>query len=72
MSMTGFLRNLMNRLRARPPARTVRVSDRDLSLLMGDREYDHFAWDEVLEIVTFKRDLLTYDDICLAFRINDG
>ena len=72
MSMIGFLRNLVNRLRARPPVQTVRVSDRDLSLLTGDREYDHFAWDEILEIVTFKRDLFTYDDIRLAFRLDDG
>ena len=70
--MTGLLRNLLNRLRSRPPVRTVRVSHKDLSLLKGDREYAHFAWDEVLEVVTFKRDLLTYDDIRLGFRLADG
>lgn len=71
-TMIGFLRHLLNRLRSRPTVQTVRVSNRVVSLLIGDREYDHFRWDEILEIVTFKRDLFIHDDIRLAFRLDHG
>jgi hypothetical protein len=40
-------------------------------LLNGDRFCTRFAWGEVREVATFKRDLGIYDDICLAFRIDD-
>lgn len=28
-----------------------------------------FTWDELVEIVAFKRDMFTVDDICLGFRV---
>ncbi len=30
------------------------------------------AWADVLAITTYKRDLFTYDDICLAFKVGPG
>ena len=68
-AMTSLLRRLIGRLCWRQPTRAVRVSDDGLMLVDGDRSLGHFAWDEVAEIVTFKRDLGIVDDIRLAFRV---
>ena len=70
--MIDLLRRLMSRLRPRAPALAVRVSDETVTLFEGTRQCVHFAWREVQEVVTFKRDCLTYDDIRLGFRIADG
>src|SRR5271155_1719690 len=70
--MSAFLRDLLSRLRPKSPALAVQVSDEGVTLLEGDRQYARFTWVEVREVVTFKRDLGTYDDIRLAFRVDDG
>jgi hypothetical protein len=70
--MAAFLRDLVSGLRWKPSALTVRVSDECVMLLEGDRQCARVVWNDVREVVTFKRDLLTYDDICLAFRVDDG
>lgn len=69
-SMIAYFRDLMSRLRRKPPTPTVRVSDEGMMLFDGDRPGVRFAWSEVQEIVTFKRDLYIYDDIRLAFRVD--
>jgi hypothetical protein len=38
----------------------------------GERRSPAFAWNDVTEIRTFKRDLYIVDDIRLAFHIRDG
>jgi hypothetical protein len=70
--MPAFLRDLASRLRLEPSALALRVSDECVTLVKGDRQCAQVVWNEVREVVTFKRDLLTYDDICLAFRVDDG
>jgi hypothetical protein len=40
-------------------------------LLEGDRQYAEIVRNEVQEVVTFKVDCGTYDDIRLAFRVSD-
>lgn len=40
--------------------------ERDLSTIW------RVAWDEIVEIGAFKRDMLTVDDLCLAFRGSSG
>ncbi|WP_165228198.1 hypothetical protein [Aquisphaera insulae] len=70
--MIGFLRALLRRLRRGTPEPALVVSDAGVTLLDGDRPCDRFAWSEVREIATFKRDFGTWDDIRLAFRLDDG
>jgi hypothetical protein len=62
----------MCRLRPQTPALAVRVSSEGVALFEGGRQCAQFAWSEVQEVVTFKRDCLIYDDIRLGFRIGDG
>jgi hypothetical protein len=69
--MIAFFSNLASRLLPKPPKPAVRVSEEDVTLLEGDRTRERFAWGEVREVVTFKRDCGIYDDIRLAFRIDD-
>jgi hypothetical protein len=66
-----YLRNLVHRLHRKPPIISVRVSDDGVTLFDGDQPSSEFAWNDVSEVVTFKRDLGTYDDICLGFRIDE-
>lgn len=70
--MKARFRDLVNWLRPESPAPSVRVSDEGVTLLEGDRQCAHVAWCEVQEVVAFKRDLGTYDDIRLAFRVDGG
>jgi hypothetical protein len=69
--MIAFLRELTTMMRRQPSALTVRVSDKYVALLEGDRQCAQVIWSEVREVVTFKRDFGTYDDICLALRVDD-
>jgi len=69
--MMAFLRDLVGRLRPKAVALAVRVTDENITVLEGDRQCWQVGWDDIQEIVTFKLDLLTYDDIRLAFRVDD-
>src|SRR4051794_18075677 len=70
-SLLPLLRGLISRLRPKRSTLSVRVFDDFVTLFDGDRQSAQFVWNEVQEVVTFKRDLGTWDDICLAFRVND-
>jgi hypothetical protein len=67
-----MLNSLIGRLRPKPSVQAVQVSDDHVTLLKGDRPYAQIAWNEIQEVVTFKVDCLTYDDIRLALRVDDG
>jgi hypothetical protein len=69
--MLAFVRDLVRRLRPKPSAQAVQVSDEYITLLKGDQEYAQVNWNEVQEVVTFKRDLVIFDDTCLAFCAED-
>ncbi len=56
--------------RARPRA-TIRLLDDGFAVDRDEVEIFRVRWEEVLEIVTFKRDLLTTDCVCLAFRCSE-
>jgi hypothetical protein len=66
-----LLRDLVSRLHWKRPVISVRLSDDTVTLFEGDRPGTEFAWNDVCEVVTFKRDLGIYDDICLGFRIDE-
>ena len=70
--MIDLLRRLMIRLRPKARRWQSGSSDETVTLFEGSRQCVQFAWSEVQEVVTFKRDCLTYDDIRLGFRIADG
>ena len=49
----------------------LRVTDDEVIVCCAGSETSRFRWDEVLEVVTFKRDFGSYDDIRLAFRLDE-
>lgn len=49
----------------------VTVTDAGFRLASGSHEPLDVAWDDVVEIVTFKRDVFAYDVICVGFRLID-
>jgi hypothetical protein len=69
--MMAFLRDLVGRLRPKPLTLAIRVTDENITVLEGDRQCWQVEWDDIREIVTFKLDYGTYDDIRLAFRVDD-
>jgi len=68
--MSARFRGLLSRFLPKSPAPAIRLHEEEVAFLEGKREYARFTWSEVQEIVTFKRDLGIYDEICLAFRVN--
>jgi hypothetical protein len=50
----------------------IRVISEGFQLEAEDHSIVNVRWPDVREIVTFKRDLFSYDEICLAFRVGDG
>ena len=70
--MIADLSGLVGRLRREPPVRSIRVCDDSLMLFEGDQLRRRVRWGDVLEVVAFKRDLITYDEIRLAFRVEGG
>lgn len=67
------LKNLASRFRRRPVVVTIRTGDDRVTIERSDREEPlYFCWRDIEEIQTLKLDLLTTDDICLAFRVSDG
>jgi hypothetical protein len=55
----------------RHPKEVIRPTPEGFSLYRGDREVFSVSWEDVREIVAFKRDLITADCVCLAFRTSD-
>ena len=70
--MRTFLEKFASKLRREPVTFTVRADDGGVVGTMSNREHPvSFSWREVEEIQTFKRDLFSYDEICLSFRVSD-
>ena len=66
-------KNLASRFGRRPVVVAIRTDDERVTIERSDREEPlSFCWRDVEEIQTFKLDLLTTDDIRLAFRVPDG
>lgn len=53
------------------PKEKIRATSEGFDVWRGERELFRVRWDDVREIVTFKRDLITTDCVCLAFRMSD-
>lgn len=53
------------------PKEHIRLAPDGFSLCKGEEEIFSVRWRDVREVVAFKRDLLTSDSICLAFRVGD-
>lgn len=70
--MWNFLEKFVSRLMREPASVTI-ASDNDRVIATWSNRVRpaSFAWNEVEEIETFKRDLFAYDEICLAFRVSD-
>jgi hypothetical protein len=67
------LKNIASLLRRRPVVVTLQMDDERVTIQRSDREEPlSFCWRDVEEIRTFKLDLLTTDDVRLAFRVSDG
>jgi len=49
------------------PAR-IQCTDRGIAVELDSGQSASLQWHDVCEIVTYKRDLFSYDQICLAFR----
>ena len=47
----------------------VTATDSGFQLFSHFRELHSVAWDDVVEVVAFKRDVFSYDVICLGFRV---
>jgi hypothetical protein len=56
----------------RPLPQRVVLSDQGFQLYPGDASHAAASvlWDDVIEIRTYKWDMFSYDDICLAFTTN--
>jgi hypothetical protein len=57
--------------RQSPPKRALCPSDHGFSIRRDGGPTTEVRWSEVVEVITWKRDLLTTDQICLGFRIKD-
>jgi hypothetical protein len=62
----------LSRLFRRRPAEAVRILGDGFALDRDGVEHFRVLWPDVLEIVTFKRDLITTDSVCVAFRTGKG
>lgn len=49
--------------------RVVVIRDDGFSIMRGSAEATHVNWASVVEIVAFKHDLFSIDEICLGFRV---
>lgn len=58
----------LSRLLPHKPNWSLRFAEDGFLLERDGTETDRLVWADVREIVTFKRDLVTVDSICLAFR----
>lgn len=70
--MWSFWQSFVSRLR-RKPATIVKIAPDNDGVVASWSNLEHpvrFAWRDVEQIETFKRDLLTIDQICLAFCVS--
>lgn len=66
--MWSRLRNLVKERLSGPPTYSVAADRSGVVISTSDGSPPRqFAWDDVDEVTTFKRDLATYDVICLSF-----
>jgi hypothetical protein len=53
------------------PEPDIVVGDDGFSVARGGQTFFRVHWSDVREVFAFKRDLGTYDEICVGFRISD-
>ena len=53
------------------PTHEIILDDSGFSVKELGANVAHIRWSDVIEIFAFKRDVLTYDLICLGFRVSD-
>jgi hypothetical protein len=71
--MLRWFNRLVNRLRhEKPPNAEIRLTDDGFSVAKNQREIISVRWNDIQEIVAFKRDLFTTDLICFSFSTSDG
>ncbi len=51
---------------------SIAIADGDMVYFVDDKEMNRFRLDEVREIFAFKRDLFSFDLVCIGFRIDDS
>ena len=59
---------LLSLLPAQPVKRTIRYDDAGFDVVAEEGVTIQITWDYVAEIVVFKRDLFSIDEICFGFR----
>jgi hypothetical protein len=65
--MPRKLVQFLTRLRRKAFPVRIDITARGFDVYEGDRQVASVAWDDVDEIVAFKRDMLTWDLVCLEF-----
>ncbi len=55
--------------RAEVRPRVIRLDDLGFEVFADQKFSFRVPWDGVVEIATFKRDLFSYDEVCLAYRL---
>ena len=71
--MLPFLQRLMNWSKPMPlfESRRIHIDSDVVRIHIEGQKPIEFRWAEVLEIATYKRDWLTFDEICLSFKLAD-
>lgn len=71
--MLRWFNRITNRLwREGYPDTEIRLTDDGFSLAKSQREIFSLRWNDIQEIVAFKRDLFTTDLVCFSFLTSDG
>ncbi len=71
--MLRWFNRLVNRLWREKPANTeIRLTDDGFSVAKSQREIFSLRWNDIQEIVAFKRDLFTTDLVCFSFSTSDA
>lgn len=71
--LSKLWKSAKSKLGSRKVASTWVVLTRDgFDLNQGDSSLGSVRWEEVDRVLAFKRDLLTSDEVCLAFQIADS
>jgi hypothetical protein len=71
--MLRWFNRLVNRLRhEKPPNAEIRLTDDGFSVAKNQREIISVHWNDIQEIVAFKRDSITTDLVCFSFSTSDG
>jgi hypothetical protein len=78
MGLVAWFRRISDRLRARrqrlEAGRWLRWQANDMGLRVSHRDQlvVFLPWDDIAEIVAFKRDLYAFDQICVGFRTTES